>query len=75
MSDHKLVSISPEDLSLLINFYEQADNLQSTYETLSNLRSYQRFLQDPERPRHIDLDVLTVDNDWSEDGLCLIVVS
>lgn len=75
MSDHKLVSITSEDLSRLINFYEQADNLETTFETLCHLRSYQRCLQDPERPQHIELDVLTVNNDWAEDGLCLIVVS
>lgn len=71
----QLVSISLNDLPSLINTYEQANNPHATLDILYNLRIYQRWLKDTASPKYVHLDVLTLNNEWSSDGLCLLVVS
>lgn len=72
----KLESISYEDLFSLIKTYEQANNPHPyTLDTLYSLRNYQKWLKAKTHRKHVFLDVLTLNNEWSSDGLCIFVVS
>lgn len=74
-SEDKLVSITLEDLDSLIDCYERPGNSHTTLDSLFALRNYQRWLKDPQSPKVIYLDILTVNNHWDRDGLFLLVVS
>lgn len=74
-TEDQLVSITLEDLSSLIDCYVAGNNPHATLDPLYNLRTYQRMLRAGQIPKHINLDILTLNNHWDSDGLFLLMVS
>lgn len=73
-AEGQLISISLEDLPSLIAVYKKANNQERYLDPVNNLTNYKRWKESPAAEKFADLDVLTLDNDWTTDGLFFLRV-
>lgn len=69
-----LAPIQLDDLPSLIRTIERLGGVTNT-DAVNNLKNYQRYLEDPQSPKHIEYLVQVLDNDWTTDGLFVLHVS
>lgn len=69
----KLSSISLDELPSLISVYERCEtkDLLAIY----NLKNYKKWLEDPHRSNHLHIDVKCLNQEWTSDGLFLLIHS
>lgn len=65
----QLISISLEDLPSLIATYERVNDQDRHIDSINKLRNYKRWKESSAAEKYVDLDVLTLSNGWSSDGL------
>lgn len=68
-AEGKLTSISLGDLSSLIDLYERGNDQDRHIDPLNTLKNYKRWLESSAAVKHIELDVLVLNNGRTSDGL------